>query len=110
MPYTPFNPWQQSPFGMADPMDRNALFQRQQVLLAQQQNKLNAMNMAHELGQLISMRRNSVGLTHDQLADYSGVPAYEIIQIEAGSGDYVPMEKYLRVMAALRLNLSAYPF
>ena len=110
MAYPPFNPWQNAPFGQTSQNAANALRMQQQAMLEQQQNKLRAMQMARDLGRLISMRRNSSGFTHDQLAELSGVGAYEIIQIESGGGAFISMEKYLAVMAALRLNISSYPF
>lgn len=110
MAYPPFNPWQNAPFGQTSQNDVYAARMRQQAMLEQQQNKIRAMQMAGDLGRLIAMRRNSAGLTLDQLAEISGVSAYEIIQIESGGGTFVSMEKYFAVMAALRLNISSYPF
>lgn len=116
MAYPPFNPWQNAPFGQNVPtgldalrIQQQALLQHQQALLEQQQNKLRAMTMAQDLGRLVATRRNTLGLSHDQLADLSGVGTYEIMQIESGSMSSISMEKCFMVMAALRLNLSAYP-
>lgn len=128
--YTPFNPWQNAPFGPnpqtelnALRMQQQALFQQQQRELQQSQNKTQALYMAQELGRLIAQRRTSLGLSYKQLASLSGVSQDEVIQIEAGNispvsdaftafpgmTNAISMEKYLIVMAALRLHLSAYP-
>lgn len=109
MVYNPFNPWQNT-FAMQNaPNEVDSLRMHQQRMYEQQQNKLNAMSKAQELGNLVSLRRNSLRLTHDQLADVSGLSPYEIIQIESGNTSSITMEKYLMVLSALRLNLSAYP-
>jgi len=115
MAYPPFNPWQNAPFGQNTPagfdslhMQQQAMLQQQQMLLEQQHNKLHAMTMAQDLGRLVTMRRTSLGLGHEQLASLSGISAYEIMQIESGNMNSISMEKCFMVMAALRLNLSAY--
>lgn len=123
MTYAPFNSWQNAPFGPNVQteldvlrMQQHALLQQQEllrkqqeILLEQQQNKLQAMNMAQDIGQLIARRRTSLGLDHQQLADLSSINVYDIIQIESGNLCGITMEKCLTVMAALRLHLSAYP-
>lgn len=109
MAYNPFNPWQNT-FPMQNTANEaDFLRMHQQLMYTQQQNKLNAMSKSQELGNLISMRRNSLRLTYDQLANVSGLSSYEIIQIESGDMSSITMEKYLMVLSALRLNLSAYP-
>lgn len=128
--YTPFNPWQNAPFGPNVQTELDALRMRQQILLQQQQrelqqsqNRTQALYMAQELGRLIAQRRTSLGLSYEQLASLSGVSQDEVIQIEAGNispvhaaftafpsmTNTISMEKCFTVMAALRLHLSAYP-
>lgn len=109
MAYNPFNPWQNT-FPMQNtPNEVDSLRMHQQIMYEQQRNKLNAMSKAQELGNLISMRRNSLGLTYDQLSNISGLSSYEIIQIESGNISSITMEKCFMILSALRLNLSAYP-
>lgn len=110
MTYPPFNPWQTTFPQQNDHNDINYWQKQQQLIYEQQQNRLHAMSKALEFGQLISMRRKNLGLTHDQLASISGVSSIDIIQIESGSGSSINMEKFFAVLSALHINISAYPF
>ena len=109
MAYNPFNPWQNQPSDMGASM-QDLLLRQQQRSMAQQQAGSKAQNTMYEIGRLISMRRNSMGLSHEQLSELSGVSGFEVMQIEFGNSNYTSIEKLFRVTAALRLELNVFPF
>ena len=93
MSYPPFNPWQNQPSGLGSPG-----------------SSVQDMLLMYDVGRLVAMRRNSMGLSHGQLAELSRVPEFEIRQLEFGNFDYMAAQNIFRIMAALRLELNVFPF
>ena len=109
MAYNPFNPWQNQPSDMGASV-QDLLLRQQQRSMAQQQAGSKAQNTMYEIGRLISMRRNSMGLSHEQLSELSGVSGFASTQIEFGNSNSTSIEKLVRITAALRLELNVFPF
>ena len=78
--------------------------------MEQQRIDSKAQNMMYDVGRLVAMRRNSMGLSHGHLAELSRVPEFEIRQLEFGNFDYMSAQNIFRLMAALRLELNVFPF
>ena len=112
MSYPPFNPWQNQPSGLGSPGSsvQDMLLRQQQMRMEQQRIDSKAKGMMYDVGRLVAMRRNSMGLSHGQLAELSRVPDFEIRQLEFGNFDYMAAQKIFRIMAALRLELNVFPF
>lgn len=112
MSYTPFNPWQNQPSGLGSPSSsvQDMLLRQQQIRMEQHRTDSKARDMMQDVGRLIAMRRNSMGLSHEQLAGLAQVPEFGIRQVEYGNFDCMTVQNVFRIMAALRLELNVFPF
>ncbi len=112
----PFNPWQQNPFAdlhnqqsqldyLQENMRKNA--ERINYQHEQLQNMANAMSTSQRFATLITMKRNSLGLSHDDIAAKTGLTSFDIMSFESGSNNE-STEKLFKILSALGIQINAF--
>ncbi len=112
----PFNPWQQNPFAdlhnqqnQLDYLQENKRKNAERINYQheQLQNMANAISTSQKFATLITMKRNSLGLSHDDIAAKTGLSPFEIVSIEAGSNNE-KVENLFKILSALDIQINAF--